>query len=201
MNPHFIFNALNSIQLFILQKDELAANRYLTKFSTLIRLILEHSGQETISLEEELKMLQLYLEIESLCRNERFAYQIRLDPELDIQYIRIPPMLIQPFVENAILHGLEDLPDNGRIDLFFTAEADRLVCVVEDNGIGINAGRARTEADGSKAHQSLGIEATINRLQLLNPQETRAVFVRITDLGEVHADQSGTRINLKIPIH
>src|SRR6218665_489060 len=141
MNPHFIFNALNSVQQHILEGDVDKANRHPTKFSRLQREILHHCDQQFISLDKEIEMLQLYLQFEQLRFDESFKYSIELDNVADSSEIKIPPMLLQPFVENAIWHGLMPKPGNKKLLIQFKIEdnEDVLQCIIEDNGIGMEA--------------------------------------------------------------
>ena len=167
MNPHFIFNSLNSIQYFIYNNNKEEAGEYLTKFSRLIREILEHANDNTISQADEIKMLELYLELEMLRFDNKFDYELEIDPAIDLYNIEIPSMLIQPFVENAIIHGLMGKNDTkGKIKIIFQKEGDGIRCIIEDNGIG------REKAEEIKKQRvmhkkSLGIKVTKDRLEMM----------------------------------
>jgi sensor histidine kinase YesM len=131
MNPHFIFNSLNSINRFILQNNKAPASEYLTKFSKLIRMILNSSANEAVSLAEDLEALRLYLELESLRYDNKFKYKIECDPEMDADHIQVPPMLMQPFVENAIWHGLMNKEGAGHLWIMY--QPGKLHALVHDN--------------------------------------------------------------------
>ncbi len=137
MNPHFIFNCLSSINNFVLKNETEAASDYLTKFSRLIRTVLNNSKRSFIPLEDELEMVRLYLEMESLRFKGSFTYRIDRDEKIEPSTIFIPPLLIQPFVENAIWHGLLHKADpGGRLDISVKVEKNILICIIEDNGVG-----------------------------------------------------------------
>lgn len=195
MNPHFIFNSLNSINYFIMSSQNDKASGYLSRFSKLIRQILDHSQQNLISLEAELAALQLYLEIESNRFDEKFQFSIRVDDEVNPSTILIPPMLLQPFVENAIWHGLLNSTLNEKrlnISIYADNHTHEYIFTVEDNGIG----RARAKLfrnDSIKGHQSLGIALTENRIQLFNKQAKTFIRLKVIDLfdGETPA---GTKV-------
>jgi sensor histidine kinase YesM len=136
MNPHFVFNSLNSINRFILKKQGAEASEYLTKFSKLIRMILNSSANVAVSLAEDLEALRLYLELESLRFDNKFNYKIECDPEMDADQIQVPPMLLQPFVENAIWHGLMNKEGEGHVWINISQENSTLLCTITDDGIG-----------------------------------------------------------------
>src|SRR6476619_5515336 len=154
MNPHFIFNSLNSINRFILQNNKAEATEYLTKFSKLIRMILNCSANATVSLAEDLEALQLYLELECLRFDNEFIYKITCDPELDTDFIRVPPMLLQPFVENAIWHGLMNKEGEGHLWININQEDSALICTITDDGIGRKKAAELTGKSGIK-HKSM----------------------------------------------
>ncbi|MGP8217337.1 MAG: tetratricopeptide repeat protein [Bacteroidia bacterium] len=162
MNPHFIFNAISSIQHFTLQNDTEAAQKYLSKFSKLIRGVLENSKYESIRLSEELQMLQLYIELEQLRFSNKFSYEININESVDAERTLIAPLIIQPFVENAIWHGLMHLQDRqGKLSVTIEKQGDALKCIVDDNGIG----RKRAmEIRNAKMHRSMGISITQERM-------------------------------------
>ena len=136
MNPHFIFNSLNSINRFILQNNRAQASEYLTKFSKLVRMILQNSQASLISLESELESLNLYLDLEAVRFEQRFAYKISYPKDLDIEVLKVPPLVIQPFTENAIWHGLMHKEENGQLDIDISEEDDHIYFKITDNGIG-----------------------------------------------------------------
>lgn len=198
MNPHFIFNALNSVQQYILEGDVDKANRYLTKFSRLQREILQHCDQQFITVEKEIEMLQLYLQFEQLRFHASFEYHILLNPAFDASEIKIPPMLLQPFVENAIWHGL--MPKNGHRKLliqFNLISDDELQCMVDDNGIGITAS-ARLNGAGRDGHVSKGVSLVKERLALLEQQYHQPFKVSMGELLTNEGAVTGTRISLQL---
>lgn len=198
MNPHFIFNALNSVQQYILQGDVTEANRYLSKFSKLQREVLTNSDQNFITLEKELEVLNLYLELEQLRFDGSFVYEIKLDTAIDADEIKIPPMIIQPFVENSIWHGL--MPKQGErwVKIHFTfSNDDLLVCTVTDNGIGREAA-SRLKQNGHPQHKSKGLSLVYDRLNILRQQYEQAFDVTITDITDSNDLPMGTEVKLHI---
>jgi sensor histidine kinase YesM len=160
MNPHFLFNALNSLQNHILNKQDLFALQYIGDFSNLLRTMLGFSFKQSIKLSEELSYLSLYLSLENNSNTTGFDFNIEADDEL-IGDELIPPMIIQPFIENAIKHGIRHLTDRkGQIHVSFFAEKTYLLCTVSDNGVG----RQKADENKSQTHQSAGIQITLDRL-------------------------------------
>lgn len=199
MNPHFIFNALNSIQHFIIKNESSFALTYLSKFAKLVRKILENSTHSRISLDDEIAFLKNYIEIESLRFDNKINFEIILDPEIDSDSIEIPSMLIQPYVENAIIHGLTHNKGQGSIKIEFTKEKQGLKCVILDNGIGRKVSAA-INARIAKSHQSLGIPITKNRLEILNKSSESNVVVTIEDVLQKDQTVIGTKVEIYIPI-
>lgn len=200
MNPHFIFNCLNAINRFILGHETEAASDYLTKFSRLMRMIMNHSRHSVISLAEELEVLQLYLDMERLRFKDAFGYNIVLDEELDTTDIHIPPLLLQPFVENAIWHGLMHRPERGLLTVSIHAENDMLTCYIEDNGVGRQkAGMMKSKS--AQKHKSMGLQITAERLRLLAGSGAPGHYFDIEDLYDKEGNPAGTRVILKIKIH
>ena len=197
MNPHFVFNALNSIQHFITMEDEMSANYYLTRFSKLIRQVLENSKHSFISVNEEIETLQLYLELEMLRFEGKFEYKIELDDEIDTYDTQIPSMIIQPFLENAIWHGLMPKEDNSKLLVEFKQEDTFILCIVKDNGIGRKAS-AENNKGRTQKHKSTGISNTVKRLALLSNIKDENSLMQITDLEE-NGKALGTVVTLKIP--
>jgi two-component system, LytTR family, sensor kinase len=198
MNPHFIFNALNSIQQYILQGNEDEANRYLSRFSKLQREILNNSSQQFISLEKEMELLTLYLQLEQLRFDQTFSWHIHTGEGIDPDEIRIPTMVVQPFIENAIWHGLMAKAGDKKVDVqFLLAGDDYLHCIVSDNGIG-RAASAQLKKDslGSEKHESKGLVLVANRLQILELQHKQTFQVSIQDVLDKHGEVAGTRVTL-----
>jgi|GEM_PF-6109156 len=199
MNPHFLFNALNAIQECIITNQNDAAVTYLAKFSKLVRLILEHSDKPLIPLTKELETLRLYLDIEALRFTESFDYELRADTHLDPSIVSIPPMLVQPYAENAIWHGLLNKAGDRRLKIRFTSDDDSLYVSIEDNGIGREAS-ARRRNPGNE-HTSMGMSLTRERLALFGEQAAdEAARADIDDLVDPNGQPLGTRIRLRLPL-
>ena len=180
MNPHFLYNSLNAIRLFVLQNDSDNAEKYLVKFARLMRLILDNSRQEWVSLASELDQLHLYIELEQLRFNNGFDFQIETDASLRKEDIAIPPMIIQPYIENAILHGIAHKKEKGHILISLKPVNNHLECMVEDDGIG----RERAAVLKSKriaAHNSVGLKVTEERLQLISERTGKEASVAVID--------------------
>ncbi len=200
INPHFIYNSLNAIQDFILQNQKEDANLYLTKFATLMRSILSYSRSSTVSLEEEIASLQLYLELEALRFNNHFTFRFIVDEQIDTEYVQIPSMILQPYIENAILHGLSPLAGGGKITISFILKNNFLVCVIEDNGIGRKkAAEARSQRVW-KGHKSLGMTVTQERIDLLSSHQKQKINMEITDLVDDNNTATGTRVTIYFPL-
>jgi putative methionine-R-sulfoxide reductase with GAF domain len=199
MNPHFIFNALNSVQQYILQGNTDEANKYLSRFSKLQREILNHCDKSFISLQKEIEMLRIYLQLEQLRFNGSFDFEITSDNGLDSEEIKIPPMILQPFVENAIWHGL--MPKSGprhvSIGFHLEEEDDLLYCSICDNGIGRRASESnKINSSRDKDYVSKGLSLVYRRLELLQEQMGRSFTTRITDLVDDTGNATGTRLML-----
>lgn len=192
MNPHFVFNALNSIQSFITTGDIMNSEIYLAKFSGLLRKTLNYSSQSVISLSKEIENLETYLELEKLRFGSRLTYSIIVDDSVESDLIEIPPMLMQPFVENAIIHGLSPKPGGGEVQVIIRLkDIDHLVCDVIDNGIG----RGTKVTSG---HKSLGTGIVKKRLALISSATNDMVVY--TDLKDDEGKAIGTKVRLIIPI-
>jgi hypothetical protein len=197
MNPHFIFNCLSSINRFILKNESEAASDYLTKFSRLIRMVLINSKKSFITLEDDLEMLRLYLEMERLRFKNSFDYSMSFQNEVDAGCIYIPPLLLQPFVENAIWHGLMNKEDNGKLLISISKERNYLTCIIEDNGIG-RSKATELNSKSAEKKKSLGLQITKERLALLNKETDENTYFEVKDLYDKNGDACGTRIILKI---
>lgn len=195
MNPHFVFNVMNSIQHFIVHHNSDAAQRYLTKFSRLIRITLNHTEQNTVPLGEELKALELYLDLENMRFETEFAYRLSVADNIDQDSTGIPSMLIQPYVENAIKHGILRSPRRGSIVISITKEDKRLKCVIEDNGIG----RSASANERDPQYRSFGTSVTRERLEVINELYEGPIPETIIDLQGSHGEALGTRVELLIP--
>jgi two-component system, LytTR family, sensor kinase len=198
MNPHFIFNTLNSIQYYMYNHSELDTNDYISKFATLIRQILENSNKNSITLSEELKSVVLYIELEQLRFNHSFEYQIVIPPEINPDEIRIPSMFIQPFIENSILHGLRHISQKGNLCIQFKINQDVLECTIEDNGIGRNKSD-ELNARNTPKHSSMALQISTERLKLLGSIYNKKLALRFMDMKE-GCDDCGTKVFVELPI-
>ena len=200
MNPHFIFNTINSIQYFISKKDEDSAYFYLTKFSKLLRRTLENSEKSTIQLAEEIENLKLYLELQLLRYGDKFTYEINVDKGVDLNSVEIPGMILQPYIENSIQHGFVKNIKYGKIIISIKLEKDLLVCTVDDNGIGFKSA-LKTKSLKNPKHSSSGMKLTHERLDILNRAHKNTIDVSVQDFGEIDPKQNGTRVTIHIPVH
>ncbi len=200
MNPHFIFNALNSIQEYILTNEKKLANSYLGKFSDLMRLYLDMSNKKSISLDEEIKAMQLYLELEAMRFEEKFNYSLQVAPDLQAEHIMIPPMIIQPYVENAFKHGLLHKRSDRQITVSFKQGTlpNTLVCEVYDNGIGRQQSMELNKIRHRK-HASFSTGAVQKRLELLNAERNQQIGVVYEDLYHTDGNPAGTRVTITVP--
>jgi hypothetical protein len=200
MNPHFIFNSLNSIENFMMKNEKESASDYFGKFATLIRMILESSRSERVPFTRDMEAPQLYVELEQLRFDHRFAYVTRIDPILLNEDCYVPPLLIQPYVENAVLHGLSQSKKT-TLQLTVTAsvKGDYLTYTIEDNGIG------RQQAEAFKQHKtphlSMGLRITQERIDILNQQQQAGAAVSITDLDDSDGADVGTKVELTVKIY
>jgi len=199
MNPHFIFNTLNSIQYYMYQHDKLATNNYLTKFSSLMRKVLENSQHTSVPLRDELDALKLYLDLEIIRFKDKFRYEITVDEELDPLLYKVPTMLIQPYVENSICHGLIPAENKGYIKIDLKLKDDYISCTIEDNGIGRDAAMEKKKK-GEQNHNSLGTQIVSSRLDLVNALYGTSLKTIYTDLKNENGEPDGTRVEIQIPI-
>ena len=198
MNPHFIFNALNSIYVFIQEKKDAQASEYLLKFSKLIRLVLENSMHREVSMSDDLEALELYMQLEKLRIAKGFDYNIDIQEGLNIQEIYIPPLILQPFVENSIWHGLNKKPEKGMISIHVKKKENHLHIVVEDNGIESIVEMKEDPARAKK--KSLGMDLTRDRLNLLNTGEVNKAELIVTDLRSATGEYQGKHVELILPL-
>jgi tetratricopeptide (TPR) repeat protein len=200
MNPHFIFNCMASIQSFMTQNDAISSAKYLAKFARLIRATLENSQQPFVSLESEIKMLEDYMELESLRFANKFTYAISVSEKIDPEITEIPSMLIQPHIENAIIHGISPKKTNdGRVTIGFKVQDNTLHCTITDNGIGRKKAR-EIKAAMELTHRSLGMSITEERLELINTKENIRVHSKVTDLEDENKISRGTTVEITIPL-
>ncbi|HVI44551.1 MAG TPA: histidine kinase [Chitinophaga sp.] len=199
INPHFIFNCLNSIQLFVMQRDYEYAQKYLSDFSYLIRKTLDFSRRNFISLADEITYLNTYLGLEKMRFENRMEYEIIVDPVIATAELEIPAMLLQPYVENAVKHGMTNPQQPiGKLSIHFNqVAADMLECIVADNGIGI--AKSKSLRTLPKHHQSSGMEISLNRAELLNKMYNTEIVIEIIDKSAQNEEESGTVVRILIP--
>jgi ligand-binding sensor domain-containing protein len=200
MNPHFVFNSLNSIQHYIFNSKSDEAVKYLNKFAKLMRVILNNSDKPTVAIEDDLEALKLYLELEQMRFEDKFDYVFDISKNVDLDYDVMPPMLLQPYVENAILHGLTPRKDKGLLTIGIRNEDHFIICTITDNGIGRKrAAEIKRTMPGTK-HKSFGMKITEERLRILNEISMSQHRVTITDLENEDGSSAGTKVELYVPI-
>ncbi|MFY7910952.1 MAG: sensor histidine kinase [Emticicia sp.] len=200
MNPHFVFNALNAVQSFILTRDSISANNYLSKFANLIRLFLDSSRSKYITLSDEIKLLSLYVEMEKLRFDNKFEFHLDISPDVN-QFMDIPTMILQPFIENAINHGLRYKETKGNLYINFYNQGKFLVCRIEDDGVGRERAK-QIQAKSRKGYQSQGLKITEERLRTFNMIADSDIRFSITDRldsSEELINDVGTLIEIKFP--
>jgi len=199
MNPHFIFNAMNSIMDFVMNEDKYEANQYLAKFAKLMRLFLDASKSNYISIAEELEMIQIYVELEKLRFKNKFDFNISYNKELPIEVLEIPSMLIQPFIENAIHHGLHLKEEKGQLEMRIALVEDQLKIQIEDNGIG-RAAASAAKKQSLKSYKSRGSQIVQEKINLLNTRQDDHYSVTTIDLKDHTGRPTGTRVCIDISI-
>lgn len=197
LKPHFVFNALNSVNKFINDNNREESSDYLSLFSSLIRQILTNSGTPLIALDEELSQLDKYLQVEQLRFKEKLTYEINVSDEIDIRLLKVPNQLLQPYVENAIWHGIMNRSAPGHIQIDLFAQNNELHCYIEDNGVGREAARAFYK--GQIRHQPAGLKINKERLALIEAIYKLAVSVQIIDLTDASNQARGTRVEIRWP--
>lgn len=203
MNPHFLFNSLNSIDSYIIRNESGKASEYLNNFARLMRLILQNSRSNYITLKDELEALDLYLQMESLRFREKFKYSIITDETIDLSAVVIPPMLVQPYVENAIWHGIMHKTDGqpGLVEIYISQDLrNNLICVVRDNGIGRAKAEALKAQNPGNRKRSMGMQITRDRIEMINKLYNTTTEVMITDLVNDAGEAAGTEVRLVIPV-
>lgn len=197
MNPHFVFNCLGSISSFIVQNGTDSALKYLSKFSKLMRLTLEYSKGALIPIDKEVESLQNYMELEQLRFHNKFEFSITSSPNVEFN-MGLPPLLIQPFVENAILHGMVPKEGNGKIEVHFDVQQGQLICTITDDGIGVSKSKEMKQ-HSVKAHQSMALEITKKRLEIMEATISKSAQIEIKEIEE-NGHITGTKVTLKLPI-
>jgi ligand-binding sensor domain-containing protein/signal transduction histidine kinase len=199
MNPHFIFNSLNSVQQYVIDKDLRGANKFITEFSRLIRLTLDISSRAKISIYEEISYLSTYLELEKTKFEDKFSYSVVVEGDMDPSEWFIPPMILQPYVENSIRHGVRYRHDKlGHIRVSFSLNEQYLICQVEDNGVGRKKA-AQYKSEIAIEYQSKGMTLTAKRIEMLNKNQSAPVLIDIEDLENNHG-AAGTRVVVRFPV-
>jgi sensor histidine kinase YesM len=199
MNPHFIFNSLNSIKGMILDNEQQKASRYLSKFAHMIRKTLDQSKEIFTTLHENIEHLESYLVMEKLRFDDSFTFRITVDDQIDKEETLIPTLMIQPLAENAIWHGL--MPKQGRkkLSIHFSQNKDSISCTIEDNGIGINKSEL-LKLSNRPTHQSVGLSNLRHRIKILNEKYDSGCTLEIADLQDLRKDKTGTCVVLRFNI-
>jgi LytS/YehU family sensor histidine kinase len=200
MNPHFIFNCLNSIKYFTEQNNNEAASAYLSKFAGLIRSTLDNARCEKITLEEEMASLQLYLELEAMRFKEKLQYSIMINENVDTEFIELPPMIVQPYIENAIWHGLMAKEEGGLLTVKVSQDQLMVYITINDNGIG-RAKAAEMKTKHTTAYTSYGTKITADRIAMLNDRAGEKVAeVNVVDEYDGNNLPCGTTVTIQLPI-
>ena len=203
MNPHFLFNSLSSIQHLIVSQQTTKAYKYLTVFSNFLRSLLHYAEENFIPLDEEVKILKMYIELESLRFDKSFQYEINIDEGLSNEEVLVPSLMIQPFAENAIWHGLLHKEGDKKLTIEFMNRSDEfLTCIISDNGIGREkAAQINASKISSKMHESKGINIIRERLDLLEKKTGKPAHVRFEDLSGINGNAAGTTVRITIPYY
>jgi len=197
MNPHFIYNSLNSVNNYISKSDEKAANKFLSDFSRLMRSVMDNSKHDFVTLSSEIQILEVYLKLEHSRFSDKFDYQFDVSKELEAEQYLVPPMLIQPFIENAIWHGLRYRNDKGLLNVSVNKDKDAIKVLIQDNGIG----RKKSEelkTKNQKEHASTGLKNIENRISIINQLYHTKIGLAIIDIEDEH--ETGTHVTLTIPL-
>jgi LytS/YehU family sensor histidine kinase len=198
MNPHFIFNTLNSIQYFLLDEDTTSSLNYLTKFAKMMRIVLDNSQQTFVPIEDEIRGLNLYLELEALRFEESFDYEVSVDDEINTYEYKVPALILQPYVENSIRHGLLHKKNKGFLKVHITKRDDSLLCLIEDDGVGRKRAEEIKMSKGPMK-QSLGSKITEDRINVLNSLYSEEIDVQYVDLEDDKGNPRGTRVEITLP--
>ncbi|MCB9251971.1 MAG: histidine kinase [Flavobacteriales bacterium] len=197
MNPHFIFNSLNSVNNFIAKNDERSANKYLSDFSKLMRSVLKNSDQDFVTFTTEIETLRIYLELEHFRFGDKFEYRLTVSSDIETEAFQVPPMLIQPYIENAIWHGLRYREEKGMLEVNFFIKDQKLFCTIRDNGIGRKRS-SELKTVNQKSYQSTGIKNTKERIEILNKLHKTTLGIEIEDLWDGE-DAAGTLVKISLP--
>jgi LytS/YehU family sensor histidine kinase len=198
MNPHFIFNSLNAVYQYVMEKDIAGANKFITDFSQLIRLTFELTALTKIALNEELEYLHTYLELEKVKYEGQFTSSFSIMPGLDTSAYFLPPMILQPYVENSIRHGVRSVAENGHINIAMLLKDEHLLCIVDDNGAGRQVTKEGMRKNGQ--HQSRGMSLTAERLSIWSRQAGQDIRVKVEDKVTATGEAAGTRVTVYVPV-
>lgn len=198
MNPHFIFNALNSVNNFIAKNDEKAANKFLSDFSRLMRKVLDHSQKDFISFEEEVELNELYLKLEHFRFRDKFDFEFENNAQQHGYSLDIPPMLIQPFIENAVWHGLRYKEEKGQLKVSINEQNNTIKIIIQDDGIGRKKSK-ELKTSNQKKYKSTGLENISKRVALINELYDKNYEIKVTDLDD-RMDDTGTLVEISIPV-
>lgn len=193
LNPHFIFNALNSIQYLFYSGDKKTASQFMGDFATLMRNVLDMSSKAEVSISEEQKMLSHYLDLEKMRMENAFEYSFEIDETLDVEKVKLPTMLLQPYVENAVKHAFQGMKTGGKLSISISKQTNELLVKIEDNGVGLHA------SENDSSHQSFSTDANDERVRMINEGRKMAVGVKMEDLSEL-GEGNGTRVTINIPL-
>ena len=194
MNPHFLFNSLNSINNFVIKSEVEKASDYITKFSKLIRVILNSSSSPTSTLSEELEILGLYVKLEQMRVTGGFNYKVNIDENLNLESIKVPPLFLQPFIENSIWHGIMKKEGEKIIELRIKEDDGYVLCIIKDNGVGIN--KTKEENRLSQKRKFFGAKATENRIRILH--QNKGVEIDVKDIS--NESETGTQVSIRFPL-
>jgi len=202
INPHFTFNALNSVQYFILLKEDVeSALNFVADFSHLMRNTLTNSRSEFIRISDEIIFLNLYLKLEQKRFDQKFSFTITIGEGLVAEDLYIPPMLIQPYLENAVIHGLANNKKDSKVQIQFLKKGDLISCIIKDNGIGRDkAMQLKNLRSGDIKHQSMGMNITETRIKILNELYSDSFVVNVKDLKTKYDESKGTQVEIKLPV-
>jgi hypothetical protein len=198
MNPHFMFNSLNSIKNYILRHESEKAAEYLSNFAHLIRMILQNSRETSVSLQDELETLLLYIDLEKLRFRDGFDFTCQIDDRIDTSYVQVPPMIVQPFIENAIWHGLLHKEDDRHLAIRVSQNNGSVICEIEDNGIGREKAML-IKSKSATRYKSMGMGITSDRIALLNSMNALGIRVDVTDKINLRGEPDGTLVKIQIP--
>ena len=200
INPHFFFNSLTALQSYIFRNDALQAGKFLSTFAKFVRLVLDSSRLDLSSIEQEVKILKLYFELQTLRFEDKFEYIIEIDDNLEIDLPSIPPLLTQPFIENSIEHGLIQLNEKGTITIRFLKQDDFIVIEIDDNGIGFDKTMQHHLRSG-RSPQTFAKDITYVRIEKVREINNMAIIIDITDKSTIDQNIHGSIIRFSIPIN